>query len=67
MNKKPLIITTWGAVLRLESKVIKCRPSVRKKFCTVSDPQAVDAGMDISTSEIVLIAHFKKLNNANNI
>lgn len=52
-GEKDLCVTTWGATLRVE-KIKRTRGLV-----TVSDPNAVDAGMDISINDIILIARKK--------
>jgi hypothetical protein len=51
---KPLCITTWDAVLRLES--------LGRVLARVSDPCAVDAGQYISIVEIKAILRIKALN-----
>lgn len=58
-NIKQLCVTTWGAVLEVSSIRHYESDNFYIGTACVHDPNAIDAGMYISTNDIVLIAKVK--------
>jgi hypothetical protein len=62
MTPKPLVVTKKGVVVVLESKALRCRPTVRGPIFLYTNINSEDTTLYYQyTHEIVLIAHFKKL------